>query len=169
MLRWQGADDVLPPSVPQAWLINLDKWLLTPRAILQSIVNRSAGQTVTLCHRQGHPPYSPSHADIHLSYAKRGNWAAFAVADRPIGVDVEIICADAPVPWQVLHRDEQAWIKNGDKAARFARIWTGKEAYLKALGTGLSQDPADVNIKALETILFWHDIEPGVCACCCIL
>ncbi len=169
MINWLGTDAALPPSVPHAWLVNLDVWLQKPRCILEALASRSARQPVTVCHTQGHPPHCISHAGIHLSYATRGNWAAFAVADRPIGVDVEIVNRDEAVPWHVLHPDEQAWIKAGDMAVRFAHVWTGKEAYLKALGTGLSQEPRDVNTRALESLLHWQDSEPGVSACCCVL
>jgi 4'-phosphopantetheinyl transferase len=43
----------------------------------------------------------------------------------------------------VLHPAEIAWLTGlgpGDRAQEFARLWTVKEAYLKALGTGLARD-----------------------------
>jgi phosphopantetheinyl transferase len=49
------------------------------------------------------------------------------------------------VPWNVLHPREAAFLRGlapADLAPAFTRLWTLKEAYAKALGTGFSRDPA---------------------------
>ncbi|MEY9872818.1 4'-phosphopantetheinyl transferase [Streptacidiphilus sp. MAP12-33] len=65
----------------------------------------------------------------------------------PVGVDVEALpsAATARETMTSLHPDEQAELAAslaGPTPASFARVWTRKESYLKALGTGLGRDPA---------------------------
>lgn len=68
---------------------------------------------------------------------------AVAVADSPIGVDLEWL--QRRVRWQALARahfsaDEQSWLarrtRSGGRAA-FLGLWTLKEAWLKAQGLGV--------------------------------
>lgn len=80
---------------------------------------------------------------------------ALAGADTEVGVDVEAVrpvddlCATAAM---VLTPGELAWV--GDRpephrAAAFLRLWTCKEAVLKAMGCGLRIDPRALEIGPL--------------------
>ena len=56
-------------------------------------------------------------------------------------------------PWHVLHRAEAEALRAstaGGRARAFARLWSCKEAYLKALGLGLAREPASVRVDALD-------------------
>ena len=94
----------------------------------------------------------PSNSGLCLSMASRGSWEAIALAACPIGVDVEV--ADAgEIPWNVLHRHEAALLAREDGTARaraFARLWSLKEAYLKALGLGLSREPESFAVLFID-------------------
>ncbi len=71
--------------------------------------------------------------------------AAFAVGRSPLGVDIEAVEPGRELPWNVLHPDEGAWLAGldaGDRDRSFALLWAVKEAYLKALGTGLAREPS---------------------------
>jgi 4'-phosphopantetheinyl transferase len=101
------------------------------------------------CHGCGGPhgrPSVPGDA-THFSLSHSGDLVAVALADVPVGVDVEVI-PDARTVDDVsplLHPAETAELQAlapDDRSPAFGRCWTRKEAYLKALGAGLTQDPA---------------------------
>ena len=75
--------------------------------------------------------------------------------DRPVGVDVERVKPGraveriarrrfAPAEAAALARRDDR-----DRAAAFHRCWTGKEAYVKGLGAGLSLGLATFSVAAL--------------------
>jgi len=83
---------------------------------------------------------------LHFSLAHSRGLIAVAVAPRVIGVDVERLPSPETVEAcaRALHPGEQAELAaapQGERRAHFGRLWTRKEAYLKALGTGLSRHP----------------------------
>ncbi|MGA5131242.1 4'-phosphopantetheinyl transferase family protein [Streptomyces olivoreticuli] len=86
-------------------------------------------------------------APFHFNLSHAGDLALFAFADTPVGADVEQE-QPADVATEVarmLHPDETAELATLQAAeipAAFARCWTRKEAYLKGIGTGLSESPA---------------------------
>ncbi|TAL76868.1 MAG: 4'-phosphopantetheinyl transferase superfamily protein [Beijerinckiaceae bacterium] len=85
-----------------------------------------------------------------LSISARGAFAAFAIAERPIGIDIEILGEPEPVPQDALHADEAARLMALNEAGRheaFLEIWTVKEAYFKALRTGLAREPNEVKTQ----------------------
>ncbi|MGY0057297.1 4'-phosphopantetheinyl transferase family protein [Streptomyces sp. LZ34] len=84
---------------------------------------------------------------LHFNMSHAGDLVLFAFAGSPIGADVEKTQPVSVVDQvaQSLHpteRAELAALPAADRPAAFARCWTRKEAYLKGIGTGLSQDPA---------------------------
>ncbi|MET4924703.1 4'-phosphopantetheinyl transferase superfamily protein [Streptomyces sp. PSRA5] len=88
-----------------------------------------------LLDRPGGPHFSLSHcAGITL----------VAVADVPVGVDVERLPGRRTVELCLarLHpreREELLRVPRAERPLEFCRLWTRKEAYLKAVGTGLGR------------------------------
>ena len=80
-----------------------------------------------------------------VSIASRGSIAALAIASSPVGIDLEPLDAQAPVVREVLHPRELLALQ--DKPDHFLRLWTAKEAYLKAHGAGLLRDPSQIEIS----------------------
>lgn len=84
---------------------------------------------------------------LHFNLSHAGDLVLFAFAGTPVGADVERLQPTSVVAQvaESLHPEERAELQalpEADRPAAFARCWTRKEAYLKGIGTGLSQDPA---------------------------
>jgi 4'-phosphopantetheinyl transferase len=91
--------------------------------------------------------------------------ALFAVAaDREVGVDVEHIRADfatEDIAQRFFSRGEVATfnaLPKTEQVAAFFRCWTRKEAYIKAIGRGLSEplDAFDVTLAQGEAAALLH-------------
>lgn len=82
-----------------------------------------------------------------FSLSHSGQFAAAALSDRPIGIDIEVI---RPVKQAVIKRvctkNELAMISDDDNAS-FFKIWTFKEAFFKKNGTGLGAGLKSVDIS----------------------
>jgi len=97
-----------------------------------------------------------SHDSIEFNLSHSGTTALLAFArGRALGVDVEIIHEDFD-PTALAHRffskHEQTQLAALDPSERYSgffRCWTRKEAYIKAVGTGLSLplDQFDVSLR----------------------
>ncbi|CDE45018.1 phosphopantetheine-protein transferase domain protein [Clostridium sp. CAG:411] len=107
-----------------------------------------------LCNAISSCDFSLSHTDgmILLGIAETGT----------IGVDVE--CKkNAPyeIMSSVFHKEEISYITSAtpeQQTARFFEMWTKKEAYTKAIGTGLCTEVTDINTLSLSThFLSWQD------------
>lgn len=92
---------------------------------------------------------------VAISYASTTGWRACAVSTRgPIGIDIE-----APINFPEI---DAMLVRAGDDAAyredsarlgwgpreRLRRMWTAKEAVLKAAGVGLRIDPREVLLQS---------------------
>ena len=127
-------------------------------ALLHALAARALGcapEAIEIRQEAGRAPViaRPPDSGLHLSKGSRGDLAAVAVADGPVGVDVEGVEPDAEIPWNVLHHAEAAMLRALEapvRARAFARLWSLKEAYLKALGTGLSREPASFAVTFLN-------------------
>ncbi len=75
-----------------------------------------------------------------FSVSHSGDFVAFAGADSPVGVDIQIVGrADYRVAERFFTKEEYAAIRGASSPEReFFRIWTLKEAYVKMLGTGMA-------------------------------
>ncbi|MGW1544511.1 4'-phosphopantetheinyl transferase family protein [Streptomyces sp. NPDC002309] len=94
----------------------------------------------------GRPAVAHPDPPLHFSLAHSHGVAVVAVAATVLGADVERLPRDETVEVcsPALHPGEQrelAGLPPEERRALFGRMWTRKEAYLKALGTGLSRDP----------------------------
>lgn len=86
-------------------------------------------------------PYLAAHPGIHFNLSHCGKGVACAVADVPVGIDIESIQFDEELAGAVLNEDE--WrdvMSSDDKALRFTEAWTRKESFLKMTGCGIIDD-----------------------------
>lgn len=97
----------------------------------------------------GRPVASARPEGWHLSLSHSGGLSGCAVSGQPgIGLDLEPL--DRHPHWQKVVRrwftpDEQAWLLANNSHEDFLRVWTLKEAWLKATGRGIAG-----NLQTLE-------------------
>lgn len=88
-------------------------------------------------------PYIENGPYFSISHCKEG--IAVVIDDQPIGIDIEAIRhADADLIARTMNKKEQQLIRSDRD---FTRLWTQKEAMVKALGTGIE------SFEQLQTIL----------------
>lgn len=94
-----------------------------------------------------------------ISLSHSGGFAAAAVSDCPVGIDVEQL-APRPVSRlaaRCLNSAEQArFPAASDLEDCFYRHWTAKEAYAKCAGTGLQGFPAEIELFPDNTVSTRH-------------
>jgi 4'-phosphopantetheinyl transferase len=94
----------------------------------------------------------PQVAGLEFNLSHSDDLAGYVVTDQPVGIDLEKVRSldvagiverfFAPSEWQVwqaLPAEQQQWA--------FFRAWTVKEAYLKAIGTGLHTPLSEVVVE----------------------
>lgn len=125
-------------------------------------------------------PFLEEHEDLQFNLSHSGHLAMVALGTFPIGVDLEKIrrlesCRDiARRHFSECEFAELDELPEDEQLAGFYRCWTRKEAYIKALGEGLSMplDSFDVSIGPEARLLAlrnrddrvedWsmHDVSP---------
>ncbi len=103
--------------------------------------------------------FEPDLAGLSVSGSSRGNLCAIGVAHSPIGVDLEVLGQLREIPWNVLHKEEQAELKSVEPERQeraFLRLWTAKEAHLKAQGVGLAREPSSFIVRGFSDIEPWR-------------
>lgn len=80
----------------------------------------------------------------HLSLSHSGDWVAAAVGSQAIGIDIEHSLRPRrylAIARHYFHASEADALEQGPEQQRLRRFlyqWTAREAYLKALGTGIA-------------------------------
>ena len=97
-------------------------------------------------------PYLSDHTHIHFNISHCNNGCICAIADSPIGLDIQDI---RPFSWSVanhccLEKEKQLLRECSDPATEFTKIWTMKESYLKMKGTGITVDLCTVDATKLR-------------------
>lgn len=97
----------------------------------------------------GAPKILAPACNLHLSLSSREDLFAVAFAEKPVGVDIEPVGARFEHPLNVMHPAERERLATeGDGAHElFLKLWTAKEAYLKALKTGFGREPSEIEIR----------------------
>ncbi len=127
-------------------------YFLARRAALRSLVGLCANcraEDVIIGYDEPGAPRVREPEGYYVSASGRGVLAALAVSRHPVGIDLEILHKGVEIVKSVLHRVERAELADlydEHKQRQFLRIWTAKEAFLKAVGLGLNIDPAEVLI-----------------------
>lgn len=145
------------------------------RGVLRSILGiylELDPRCIPICYTvHGKPVVDSSciHADIQFNLSHSGDWLACAVAhEQPVGIDVERMRADIDVEGiasyifaPTEHRAFRTQPRN-DKLRCLFNAWTHKEAYLKAIGTGLSTclKTVSVSVRSDSSSATWISVGP---------
>lgn len=91
-------------------------------------------------------PWLPEHTWLRFNLTHSAHSAAIALCrEHEVGVDLEMIYGKVAVKQAIarrfFHPDEQRWLAldEDNYLTRFTQLWSIKEAWLKARGTGLTQ------------------------------
>jgi 4'-phosphopantetheinyl transferase len=96
-------------------------------------------------------PYLSNRGDFHFNIAHSGNWVVCAIAEHPVGIDVEKMRPiEEDVVISVLTKEEhdEYLSKSGcERLGYFYEMWTLKESIVKAAGMGLSLPLDEVRVR----------------------
>ena len=88
---------------------------------------------------------------LHVSIAHKENYAAAAVSDVPVGIDIETIAERGQDFIDIAFtREEQALLPAQNRAGWIARFWAAKEAVVKMFGTGLQGKPKQFCVERID-------------------
>ena len=147
---------------------------LTTRGALRFLLGRYLGaapEQVEFCYGPKGKPAVASSRAIEFNATHSGDLAAFAfTVGCPVGVDLEHIHPISEmqrIAGRFFCREEAAELAAlpaEEREAAFFRCWTRKEAYIKAIGDGLSAplDDFRVTLRSGEPVQFLHighDVE----------
>lgn len=94
-------------------------------------------------------PFFQGFPGRYFNLSHSGAWVVCALSDHPVGVDLQ---AHRQVPVRVARHftpGEQGWLETQPDAA-FFDLWVKKEAYLKAVGTGLTRRLDSFSVLPIE-------------------
>lgn len=114
-------------------------------------------------------PYLNSHSGLHFNVSHSADWSVCAVSALPVGIDIEIV---QPIDFSFAkdcftENEFETMTGLADKTEQldyFYTIWTIKESYLKAIGSGFSKAPDSFGAELNNhQILLNGDAERGYC------
>ena len=85
-------------------------------------------------------------AEVHFNLSHSDGYVTVAVADCPVGIDIETKTdPELKISARFYAEEEQAAVRGAaDPQKEFRRIWTRKEAYVKCTGSGLNVEISEI-------------------------
>ncbi len=92
-------------------------------------------------------PYCKSHPYIYFSLSHSSNLVALAISDKEVGIDIEKLrpAKDSLINRVCTKNEIDTILHSENPHIKFTEIWTKKEAYLKALGTGIDRELTSID------------------------
>lgn len=160
-LRWLSSEP--DPAHVARWYVMLDpeeraradRFRFTPdrhsfiaaHALLRSMLSDATGRATRtwrfVTSAYGKPALAPSlcNSDLQFNISHTRGWVACAIARVAVGVDVEVVDRDAATEVRGVFSPHEVGLLDGQvgeqMATTFTRLWTLKEAFIKATGEGL--------------------------------
>lgn len=120
------------------------------RAILKQEHNIPAHE-IKLAHSEKNKPFLKSHPHIHYNISHSGHWVVIAFSSKPVGIDIEKIRdINFGIARRYYSEQENQYLFSLAKKKQldyFFDLWTLKESYLKAIGTGLTRSLQSFTIQ----------------------
>ncbi len=137
------------------------RWLAAHHLLRSLLAERLGGAPAELEFSEG-PHGKPAVAGVEFNLAHSGGLAVVAIADRPVGVDVETPRTFAR-PAGVARRLGLVWdaVPAGDRESALLRAWTRTEALVKATGDGASAGLAGAEERLTPKGWVVVDLELG--------
>lgn len=108
-------------------------------------------------------PFFEDYPNFHFNISHSENLIAVAVADSPVGVDIEKLRnTNLKIAERFFSEREKGFVKDSDS---FLYVWTRKEALLKKTGEGL-KDISKVDILENSEIKTFEENEFILSVCC---
>ena len=99
--------------------------------------------------------------DLYINLSHTANWILLAVSRSSVGIDIEKIVFDFPfqdILQSSFSQEEQHYVETStDPAGEFYRLWTRKEALVKATAKGMDDD-----FSRIPSLDGEHMTEPGL-------
>lgn len=136
----------------------------TSRAYLRNVLSRYTGvppARLDVHHHRHGKPYLPT--GPHFNVAHTGPVALIAVADRPLGVDVESAhrrLSNLPRLLSRLPECEAAALRAAPcPRAAFLALWTRKEAFVKCTGDGIRRGLSSFDVSLLPQSAWVQSVD----------
>lgn len=139
------------------------------RSLLSHYCHRPPADIQLTYNEYGKPMVSspPGGCALEFNLSHTENWVVYAIAQTPIGIDLEKIHTVAQLP-KIIERffskQEQATFQHlleEQQNDHFFPFWTAKEAYTKAIGQGISL-PLDQIDVALEPVPHFQQLPEDI-------
>lgn len=135
---------------------------LYTRSLLRILAGRYTNQNplaIRLTKGLRNKPELPNNLGWHINATHSGNWILLAIAKYSVGIDVEEVKPDFTftdvIPFSFSTQERKYIEADGKALVRFYELWTRKEAFVKAIGSGIdetfSQVPALTGFHKWET------------------
>lgn len=122
-------------------------------------------------------PFFPDMPDLHFSITHSGDYWLCALAQAPIGLDLQVHHSFLPpekLSRRFFHPLEDQFLSK-DSYTQFFLLWTAKESWVKYTGRGFHDDPATFSVvsesgmfPSMEGVVFHQlSFRSGYSLCLC--
>lgn len=144
---------------------------LVSGALLACAASRAGIEEYTVTENSFGKPELKNAPGFHFNLTHSGPYAAIAWGNSPLGIDLEVLRSRDSIPRLTVRHGtarEQEYLSTGD-LARFYEVWTGKESYLKYLGTGINRPLTEICTRGpeLQALLQTFFPEDAFCLTVC--
>jgi 4'-phosphopantetheinyl transferase len=132
------------------------------RTVLKFLLAKQTGldvNEIVLDKYSDKKPYLPSHPSVFFNVTHAGDCAVIAIAKEPVGVDIEYVNKDFDyneILSGIFNKSEIHEVFNSNNKQRtFYKLWTRKEAIVKATGKGI-----DDHFPEIVSLDGYHHLRP---------